>query len=49
MPYGQNYTILRSVVDLDAVGSALFGWIRIRIVTEKTDPDSIKDSQTKFL
>ena len=36
-----------SVVDLDPVRSALFGWIRIRIVTEKTDPGSIKGSQNK--
>ena len=36
-----------SVVDPDPVGSALFGRNRIRIVTEKTDPGSIKGSQTK--
>ena len=33
--------------DLDPVGSASFGRIRIRIVTKKTDPGSIKGSQNK--
>ena len=36
-----------SVVDPDPVGSASFGRNRIRIVMEKTDPGSIKNSQNK--
>ena len=42
--YLSQNTLKRSVVDPDPdpVGSASFGWIRIRIVMEKTGPERIR-------